>query len=141
MRVESEVQNRSCKREREQIRGNICDLIESQCMIMHNRRGEKSGRVDSGKTRKFIKEGQIIIINSFIKIFMSQNKYLISVWIRMKTFTSNVLTFFLGEVFLFDFVYQCIVHTSKISGGQCISMGPVHYSRDRQTFFSQQFFH
>ena len=66
---------------------------------------------------------------------MSQNKYLISVWIRMKTFTSNVLTFFLGEVFLFDFVYQCIVHTSKISGGQYIPVDPVHCSRDLQTFF------
>lgn len=45
-------------------------------MIMHNRRGEKSGRADSGKTRKFIKEGQIIIINSFIKIFYESKQIL-----------------------------------------------------------------
>ena len=43
--------------------------------------------------------------------------------------------FLLRPVFLFDFVYQCTVHTSKISGGQCAPVDPMHCSWDLQTFF------
>ena len=48
--------------------------------------------------------------------------------------------FLLRPVFLFDFVYQCTVHTSKISGGQCTPVGPVHCSWDSQTSFLSNFF-
>ena len=43
-------------------------------------------------------------------------------------------------MYLFDFVYLCTVYTSKISGRQCTSMGPVHCSRDPQILFFSNFF-
>ena len=36
--------------------------------------------------------------------------------------------------------YQCTIHTSKISGGQCTPVGPMHYSRDPQTLLFNNFF-
>ena len=50
------------------------------------------------------------------------------------------LNFLLRPVFLFDFVCQCTVHTSKISGGQCTPVGLVHCSWDSQTSFLSNFF-
>ena len=50
------------------------------------------------------------------------------------------LNFLLRPVFLFDFVCQCTVHTSKISGGQCTPVGLVHCSWDSQTSFLSKIF-
>ena len=48
--------------------------------------------------------------------------------------------FFLERpAFLFDFVCQCTVHSSKISGGQCTPVGPMHYLGTHKPYFSKTF--